>query len=186
MITNTQRAGILFIIIFLLSSIESYSKEESVEIDTNMVPVETSTIAEDSAISDSSSETDKSSHSSLFFPIDELHEVIREERIESFLEIAKQRKETLVYLTQERKVILDEISSELKQITEFIESERSATMVELHEIGNLIAENTILNSKQLIDHLFIRVLQFVALIIIFLSIFFLIIYIIIAKRKKQS
>ena len=63
--TNIQRAGVLFIIILLLSSIESYSKEESVEIDTNMVSDKTSTLAGDSAISDSSSEPEKGSKSSL-------------------------------------------------------------------------------------------------------------------------
>jgi hypothetical protein len=186
MIANIQRAGVLFIIILLLSPIESYSKEESVEKDTNMVSVQASTLAGDSAISDSSSEPKNATHSSLFFPIDELHEVIREERVDSLVEIDKQRKETLVYLTQERKAILDEMRSELKRITELIDSERTATMVELHEIGNLVAENAILNSKQLIDHLFIRMLQFVAIMIIALIIFALIIYGIIAKKKKNS
>ena len=183
MIANIQRAGVLFIIILLLSSVESYSKEESVEIDTNMVSGKTSTLAGDSAISDSSSEPEKGSGSSLFFPIDELHEVIREERLHSLSEIDKQRKETLVYLTQERKAILDEMRSELKRITELFESERTATTAELQEIGNLVAENAILNSKQLIDHLFIRILQFVATMILSLVIFVLIIYGIMAKRK---
>jgi len=45
-------------------SFESYSKEESVEIDTNMVSDKTSTLAGDSAISDSSSEPEKGSKSS--------------------------------------------------------------------------------------------------------------------------
>jgi len=183
MIANIQRAGVLFIIILLLSSIESYSKEESVEIDTNTVSGNTATLAGDSAISDSSSEPEKGSGSSLFFPIDELHEVIREERLHSLSEIDKQRKETLVYLTQEREAILDEMRSELKRITEFFESERTATTAELQEIGNLVAENAILNSKQLIDHLFIRILQFVATMILSLVIFVLIIYGIMAKRK---
>jgi len=67
--TNIQRAGVLFIIILLLSSIESYSKEESVEIDTNMVSDKTSTLAGDSAISDSSSEPEKGSNSSFLKPV---------------------------------------------------------------------------------------------------------------------
>ena len=110
--------------------------------------------------------------------------MIREERIESLLEIDKQRKETLVYLTQERNAILNELKAELKRITELIESERATTMAELQEIGQLIAENTIRNSKQLIDHLFVRMLQFVAIMIIALFIFALIVYASIAKRKS--
>jgi 4-hydroxy-3-methylbut-2-enyl diphosphate reductase IspH len=112
--------------------------------------------------------------------------VIREERIESFLEINKQRKETLGYLTQERQAILNELKEEIKRITDLIESERSATLVELEKIGQLIADNTIMNSKQLIDHIFIRILQFVATMIISLIIFVFIIYGIVIKRKKHS
>ena len=186
MIVNTQRAGVLFIVIILLCSIESYGKEVSVEMETNTVPDKTSTLSVDSAISEPSSKAEKSANSSLFISYDKLHEVIREERIESMLEINKQRKETLVYLSQERKAIIDELRSELKQITELVESGRTATMVEMQEIGHLVAENAILNSKQLIDHFFIRILQFVAIMIISLIIFALIIYGILTKRKKHS
>jgi len=186
MIANTKIARFLVIILMLLFAIEGYGKETIVEIDTNTIPENNSGLSGDVAISDPSSEPEKSSNSSLFFPIDELHEVIREERIDSLLEIDKQRKETLVYLTQERQAILNELKAELKRITELIESEQSKTMVELQEIGQSIADNTILNSKKLIDHLFVRMLQFVAIMIISLIILSLIIYGILAKRKKRS
>ena len=145
----------------------------------------TSTLFEESAISESSSEPEQASHSSLFVSYDAIHDVIREERIASLLEIDKQRKETLVYLTKERQAVIDELRAELIRITELIMDERKTTMVELQEIGQLVAGNTILNSKQLIDHLFVRMLQFVAIMIVSLIIFILIIYGIIAKRKKN-
>ena len=186
MIANTQIARLFLIVLILLCAIEGYGTEANVQIETKAVQENNSNLSDGSAISDPDSEAEKSSMSSLFFPIDELHAVIREERIESLLEIDKQRKETLIYLTQERSAILNELKAELKRISELIESERSTTMSELEEIGQLIAKNTILNSKQLIDHLFVRMLQFVAIMIIALFIFALIVYASIAKRKKRS
>ena len=184
MIANSQIARFLLIVLILLCAGESYAKEANVEIETSAVQENNSDLSDGTAISDPDSVAEKTSKSSWFFPIDELHTVIREERIESLLEIDKQRKETLVYLTQERNAILNELKAELKRITELIESERATTMAELQEIGQLIAENTIRNSKQLIDHLFVRMLQFVAIMIIALFIFALIVYASIAKRKS--
>jgi hypothetical protein len=170
----------------LLFAIEGYGKEADVETDTNAIIVNDLDPSADSTISDPGSGTEKNTKSSMFFPVDQLHEVIREERIASLLEINKQRKETLGYLTQERQAVLNELKEELKRITDLIESERSTTLVELEEIGQSIADNTIMNSKQLIDHIFFRMLQFVAAMIISLLIFVLIIYGIMIKRKKQS
>jgi len=186
MILNTKIARFLLMVLMLLIAIDGYAKEANVEIDTNAIIVNDLDPSADSAISDPSSGPEKTTKSSLFFPMDKLHEVIREERIESFLEINKQRKETLGYLTQERQAILNELKVELKRITDLIEYERSTTLVELEEIGQSIADNTIMNSKQLIDHIFIRMLQFVAAMIISLLIFVLIIYGIVIKRKKHS
>jgi len=186
MIINTKIARFLLIVLMLLFAIEGYAKEADVETDTNAIPVNDLDPSADSAISDPSSGAEKNTKSSLFFPMDQLHEVIREERIASLLEINKQRKETLGYLTQERQAILNELKVELKRITDLIEYERSTTLVELEEIGQSIADNTIMNSKQLIDHIFIRMLQFVAAMIISLLIFVLIIYGIVIKRKKHS
>lgn len=186
MIVNTKIARFLLIVLMLFFAIEGYGKEANVEIDANAIQANDLDPSADSAISDPNSGPEKTTKSSLFFPMDKLHEVIREERIESFLEINKQRKETLGYLTQERQAILNELKVELNRITDLIESERSTTMVELEKIGQIIADNTIMNSKQLIDHVFIRMLQFVAAMIISLIILVLIIYGIMIKRKKQS
>ena len=186
MIVITHRVGVLFIAIVLLCSIESYGKEVSVEISNNKVPDKTSTFSGDSTISDPNSESNKSNTLPSFISYDKLQKMLREERIGFSLDIDKQRKQTHAYLTQERKAILDELRSELRRITELIESERAAAMVEMQEIGNSVAENAILNSKQLIDYLFYRMMQFVAIMIISLIIFVLIIYGIIVKRKKHS
>lgn len=186
MFANKQIVRFLLIILILLFAVEGYGKEANIDVDTNAVPENDSDLSVDDTVSVPSREPEKSSKSSSFFPVDKLHEVIREERIETLLEIDKQRKETLVYLTEERQAILNELKAELKRITELIEYERSTTMVELQEIGQLIADNTIRNSNQLIDHLFIRMLQFVAIMIIALFIFVLIVYGIIAKRKNRS
>lgn len=186
MIVNTKIARFVLIMLMLLFAVEGYGKEADVETDTNAIPVDNSALSGDSATSDPSSGSEKTKTSSFLFPIDDLHEVIREERIESLLEINKQRKETLNYLTQERQAILNELKVELMRITDLIESERSTTMEELEEIGQLIADNTIMNSKQLIDHIFIRMLQFVATMIISLIVFVLIIYGIMVKTKKRT
>jgi len=186
MIISKKIARFLFIVLMLLFAIEGYGQEAEVETDTNAIPATDLDSSADGAISDPGSGPEKKTKSSMFFPVDQLHEVIREERIASFLEINKQRKETLGYLTQERQAILNELKVELNRITDLIKSERSTTMVELEEIGQIIADNTIMNSKQLIDHIFIRMLQFVATMIISLIIFVLIIYGILIKRKKHS
>jgi len=183
---NTKIVRFLLIVLMLLFAIEGYGQEADVETDTNAIAVNDLDPSADSAIPDSGSGPEKKTKSSMFFPVDQLHEVIREERIASLLEINKQRKETLGYLSQERQAILNELKEELNRITDLIESERSKTMVELEEIGQIIADNTIMNSKQLIDHIFIRMLQFVATMIISLIIFVLIIYGIVIKRKKHS
>lgn len=99
-------------------------------------------------------EPEKSSGSSMFFPIDKLHEVIREERIAALLEIDEQRKTTLVYLTQERIAVAEELKAELTRITDLLVAERRAVMLEMGATGNLIAENALLKSKRLIDHFF--------------------------------
>ena len=186
MIAITRRVGVLFLVIVILCSIEIYGKEVSGEITTEKVSDKTSTPSGDSATSEPSSETKKSSKSPSLISYDKLHKVLREERTGFSLDIDKQRKETHAYLTQERRVILDELKSELRRITELIESERAATMVEMEEIGNSVADNAILNSKQLIDYLFYRMMQFAAVTIISLIILGLIIYGIIAKKNKQS
>lgn len=186
MIPITRGVRVLFIAVVLLCSIESYGKEASGEISIEMVSGKSSTLSGDSAKSEPSSESKNISKSPSLISYDKLHKVLREERTRFSMDIDKQRKETHAYLTQERKVILDELRLELKRITELIESERAATMVEMKEIGYSVADNAILNSKQLIDYLFYRMMQFAAVTIISLIIFGLIIYGIMAKRNKQS
>ena len=182
----THRAGIYFVAIVLLCSFESFGKEASVASSTHKIPEKTSTLSGDSDISEPNSDANSSSTLPSLISYDKLHKLLREERIKFSLDIDRQRKETHAYLTQERKDIIEELRSELRRVTELIESERAATMVEMHEIGDSVAENAIRNSKQLIDYLFYRMMQFVAVMIISLIVFSLIVYGILAKRKKQS
>ncbi len=118
--------------------------------------------------------------------MDKLHEIIREERIATLLEIDKERKATLEYLTRERRAVVEELKNEAHRITELIMSERRETMVDLDATGSRIVENTIFKSEQLIDHFFIRLLQFAMGIILAFSIIGFIIFRIMAKKKSQS
>jgi len=112
--------------------------------------------------------------------------VIRQERIASLSEIDEQRKTTLVYLTQERIAVVEEVKAELKQITDLLVAERKAMLVDMEATGNLIAGNTLLKSEKLIDHFFIRMLQFVALMGVAAIFLGFIIFRAIDKRKNQS
>lgn len=59
-------------------------------------------------------------------------------------------------------------------------------MVDLDATGGRIVENTIFKSEQLIDHFFIRLMQFAMIIILAFSILGYIIFRIMAKKKTQS
>ena len=185
MVAYTQRAGVMIVVISLLLASVCYGIDTKVDTTTTTSSSKTPTISEDSAQKDSSSEPEKTSTSSGFFPVGQLHEVIRKERYEALMEIDKELKATLVYLTQERRAVVEELKTELNRIAELLKSERRATMVEMEAIGNRIAENVILKSERLIDHFFVRVLQLAMIIIAFIILGF-IIFLIIAKRKSQS
>ena len=176
MILYTQRAGVMSILLILLLVSVCFAAE---------LKVETSTLSENSDIEDSTVEQEKSSGSSLFFPIDDIHGVIREERIAALLEIDEQRKTTLVYLTQERIAVVEELKAELKRITDLLVLERRAMIIEMEATGNLIAENALLRSETLIDHFFIRALQFVAVMAMALIFIGLIIFRIMDKRNGK-
>ena len=177
MILYTQRAGVVGILLILFWVNVCFAAE---------ITVEASTLSENSDIKDSTVEQEKSSGSSLFFPIDDIHGVIREERIAALLEIDEQRKTTLVFLTQERIAIVEELKAELKRVTELLVAERRATIIEMEAAGNLIAENAILRGATLIDHFFIRALQFVAVMAMAAILLGFIIFRVIDKRKGQS
>ena len=177
MILYTQRAGVMSILLILLLVSVCFAAE---------LKVETSTLSENSDIENSSSEPEKSSGSSWFFPIDDIHEVIRKERIAALLEIDEQRKTTLVYLTQERIAVVEELKAELKRITDLLVLERRAMIIEMEATGNLIAENALLKSERLIDHFFIRTLQFVAVMAMAAILLGFIIFRVMAKGKNAQ
>jgi hypothetical protein len=120
------------------------------------------------------------------FPIEDMHRVIREERLATFQEIDLERKATLEYLTNERKAVVDELKRELSRVTDLLQSERRLTVVEMEAISSRITENAVLKSEKLIDHFFIRAFQFALVIIFSVGITGFIIFRIIAKNNGRQ
>lgn len=100
-------------------------------------------------------------------------ETLRQERIEVLSNIDQQRLEILSFLMRERLAIIDDFKSERRMIVDILQSEREtilqsidaqrmATLTEFESAGNRILKNAQNQSEQLIDHLFIRVLQLLA------------------------
>lgn len=174
MVTYTQRAVVMIVVIsFLLTSV-CYGIDTKVEVTTKTSSSKTSTNSVNNVKKDSGSELEQTPPPFGVIPVDQLHEAFRKERIETLLEIDKERKATLAYLTQERRAVVEALKTELNRIAELLKSERETTMVEMEETGNRI-----------IDHFFVRVLQLVMIIIIAFIILGFIIFRIIAKRESQ-
>ena len=183
MIADNCRVGAMIVVISLLFVSIGYGKNTKTETTNTTSSLTQHTISEDNSQKDSDGKQEKSGG---IFPIESMHDAIREERIKALLEIDKERKATMVYLTQERRAVLDELETELNRITDLLLSERRATMVEMEAIGNRITENAILKSERLIDHFFIRAVQLALIIILACSILGFIIFRIIAKRTSKS
>lgn len=186
MIVNNLRADIIIVVTILLLASVCFSVDTNAGTTNTKESDKAVTISENSAIIPSNGEPEEDSKSSGIIPMDKLHEIIREERIATLLEIDKERKATLEYLTQERRAVVEELKNEVLRITELIMSERRATMVDLDATGGRIVENTIFKSERLIDHFFIRLMQFAMGIIVAFSIIGFIIFRIITKKKSQS
>jgi hypothetical protein len=183
MIADNRRVGSMIVVMSLLFVSIGYGKTTKIETTTTTSSLTEPTISEENSQKDSEGESEKSWG---IFPVEKLHDVIREERTEVLLEINKERKAILVYLTQERRAVVDKLKTELNRFTDLLQSERRATMVEMEAIGNRIVENAILKSERLIDHFFIRAIQLALIIILAFSILGFIIFRIVAKRKSKS
>ena len=186
MIVNKLRAGKIIVVTSLLLASVCFSVDTNAGTTNTKKSDQTATISDNSVNEPSNGEPEEDSGSSGFIPMDKLHEIVREERIATLLEIDKERKATLEYLTRERRAVVEELKNEAHRITELIMSERRETMVDLDATGSRIVENTIFKSEQLIDHFFIRLLQFAMGIILAFSIIGFIIFRIMAKKKSQS
>lgn len=186
MIAYIQRVGIMIVFISLLVASVCYGIDTKVETATKTSSSKTPTISKGSVKKDSSSKPEETSTSFGLFPVGQLHEVIRKERIEALSEIDKERKATLAYLTEERRAIMEELKTELNRITELLKSERRETMLEMEATGNRIVENGILKSERLIDHFFVRMIQLAMIIIVAFTILGFVIFRIVGKRRSQS
>jgi hypothetical protein len=180
MVAENHRKSAIFIILTLLLVSTAYGQDTKNETSITTDTLEQHTFSEDSSQKESEDEPQISGG---FFPIGQMHKVIREERTATLREIDKERKATLAYLTRERQAIVDALLGELERITDLMRSERRMTMVEMEAIGNRIAENAIFKSEKLIDHFFIRAFQFVLIFILFVGIMGFIIFRIAAKSK---
>jgi hypothetical protein len=143
-----------------------------------------------------------------FFPIEAIHEMIREERKRTLIEVDKDirallehvtqerlavlleienlHKATLDYVTGERKAVMEKLIAELTRITDLLTAERRTTMLELEVIGNRIVEGALQRSERLIDHIFIRLSQLLMVVVVGLSIIAWIIFRVFVSRSKVS
>ena len=148
MILNTLRASRIIVVASVLLASVCYSVDTTAGTTNEKKSDKASTIFEPSAKKLSEGEPGEDSESSGLIPMDKLHEIIREERIATLLEIDKERKATLEYLTKERRAVVEEFKNEARRITELIMSERRETMVDLDATGGRIVESTIFKSEQ--------------------------------------
>jgi hypothetical protein len=122
---------------------------------------------------------------------------LRQERIEVLANIESQRRDTLAFLkgeriavledvTSERSIVMDILQSEREAIIQQIDLQRIATLVEIESAGSRIVENALNQSKLLIDHFFIRILQLLAVIFVCLATVAVIIFCINRRRKKAA
>ena len=153
-------------------------------------------------------ESENDSDPSGFFPIEAIHEMIREERNRTLIEVDKDirallehvtqerlavileienlHKETLTYLTGERNTIMEQLITELNRITNLLVAERRTTMLELEVVGNRIVEGGLQSSERLIDHFFIRLSQLLLVVVVGLSIIAWIIFGVFVSRSRVS
>jgi hypothetical protein len=102
---------------------------------------------------------------------------IQNERIETLANINQQRLDILKYLTgvqltftkdliNERHAIMDILLSERKNVLQSIDEQRIATLTEIESVGNRIVDKVLDQSKPMIDYIFIRVLQVLAILLV--------------------
>ncbi len=143
------------------------------------------TTPEDTATTQSPDEDQSEKTAFGLFPMRDLHDIIRKERIAALSEIDDERKATLAYLSQERQTVIETLTTETHRITELLLAERRTTMLELEVMGNRMIQNAISESKALIDHLILRVLELALAIMFLLSIAGFVGYRIWRKGKSQ-
>jgi len=101
---------------------------------------------------------------------------LRDERIGVLKDIDRQRIETLIYLTKERlaatsdmrsmqSMLMDLMSKERTAVMGSIDEQRIALFAEIESIGIRMVETAQQQSKNVIDHFFIRLFQLVAVIV---------------------
>ena len=101
---------------------------------------------------------------------------LRDERIGVLKDIDRQRIETLIYLTKERlaatsdmrsmqSMLMDLMSKERAAVMGSIDEQRIALFAEIESIGIRMVETAQQQSKNVIDHFFIRLFQLVAVIV---------------------
>ena len=171
MLSYIHKAGITAIIAVLLLTGTGYSAESKTP-DANQKK-ESSTAAG----------SEKKDENALQFGLmDGMQKIVREERIQTLSEIDRERKATLAYLTEEREAVIEE----LRRTTDILLKERRVTMVEMEIMGNRIVENTMSQSKELIDHFFIRTLQLIGVMVVGFCFIGFVYYLIRYRRKVRA
>lgn len=102
---------------------------------------------------------------------------IRQERIEILTNIDQQRLDTLKYLTAfrikvtedltaELLIIMDTLLSEREAVLQSIDEQRIATLKDIESAGNRIVSKMMKQGEPLVDYIFIRVLQLLAVVFV--------------------
>jgi hypothetical protein len=101
---------------------------------------------------------------------------LRQEREETLVNIDRQRIDTLNYLTRERTEAVENLNTlqhdlvknlrtERESVLELIVEQRKALLVEAENAGNRMILNSMRQSKDVIDHFFVRIAQLSAAIL---------------------
>jgi len=105
---------------------------------------------------------------------EEVLQTLQQERITLIANVDQQRIDTLVYLTRERTATIEALRSAQQDATEVLQSEREviltsietqrkALMADIEGTSNRIVQKSLRQSKKVVDHFFMRVLQLMAL-----------------------
>lgn len=122
---------------------------------------------------------------------------LQQERIEVLSDIERQRLETMSFLTRERSTIIDDLKSERQLLVEILQAERTtilqsidaqrvAAFAEFESTGNRMLKKAQNQSEQLIDHVFIRMLQLIAISLLGTVVLFVLLGRLKGKRKEDT
>lgn len=115
-------------------------------------------------------------------------QAIHQERMAAFADIDKERKDTLAYLTRERMAVMEDLQAlvdlERQTILKSVEEMRQTLLKDAEAAGNRMAVKALDRSKQVIDHLMLRVAQLAVAFIVALALIAGVFWFAVRKNKS--